>query len=289
MRHGGRPNRRLLRDVRHGRERPPLAREFRTNAPDLGQPQPRLPAVERDGRAFVRASAGTRALFREPGVLARGAPQGHSGHQQHEPAKCSTREAPFPFATEPLSLCSNPKSGMRAPVPTAQQARQFCEAASAMSDSKRLAAARKLHRRFVTDDADDMINLPFQIQQKITTEITAAQSGGAAIRSAVFEEAEQEIFRLMERDTYARFRSDPAALGELIESFFTEIHGSKPDKPELVVEYDEYKAWVLKHPQALAFFSSLPVALRKLVRTEGGGRRASNASAVTVDPAEVSC
>jgi len=158
-----------------------------------------------------------------------------------------------------------------------------------MSDSKRLAAARKLHRRFVTDDADDMINLPFQIQQKITTEITAAQSGGAAIRSAVFEEAEQEIFRLMERDTYARFRSDPAALGELIESFFTEIHGSKPDKPELVVEYDEYKAWVLKHPQALAFFSSLPVALRKLVRTEGGGRRASNASAVTVDPAEVSC
>ena len=40
--------------------------------------------------------------------------------------------------------------------------------------------------------------------------------------------SQAEIFKLMERDTHRRFREDPSAVQQLIDSFYLEVKGAVP-------------------------------------------------------------
>ena len=92
----------------------------------------------------------------------------------------------------------------------------------------------------------------------------------------------------MERDTHRRFREDPSAVQQLIDSFYIEVKGSVPKAlrdtsgftdERLEVHFAEYRMWALKNPQALAFFGSVPTKLRELINAEGRRNRGPEANA----------
>ena len=77
-----------------------------------------------------------------------------------------------------------------------RDARNYRETAGALDpsgcgwrvgDAARLAAARALEQKYVSDDAEEMVNLPSGIQRKILATIKAARAdGGAPVDASLF-------------------------------------------------------------------------------------------------------
>lgn len=112
--------------------------------------------------------------------------------------------------------------------------------------------------------------LPLRSQSKITAAHKAA--GDAAPPQDAFSEGEVEIFKLMERDAYARFKNDPNALRDVCDEFFA----SADREHDGVVTFAEYKEWVLKHPQVLVFFSQLSKSIKTLLYEARDGSSSPN-------------
>jgi hypothetical protein len=75
-----------------------------------------------------------------------------------------------------------------------------------------LQLAQKVSDMYVVDNAERQVNLPAKVQRQIQQDLTGAVTGGNAVKDTLFEEAAREIFTLMERDTYRRFRQDDGAV-----------------------------------------------------------------------------
>ena len=85
---------------------------------------------------------------------------------------------------------------------------------------ERLADAKRLVRRFVQDGAEEQVNLPHSMVKVIEKAIKEAGSGGDPVPPTLFEAAEKEVFQLMDRNAYHRFRADPDSVQAVCEEFF---------------------------------------------------------------------
>ena len=81
--------------------------------------------------------------------------------------------------------------------------------------------------------------------------------------------AQVEIFKLMERDAYARFKNDKDAVGAVVDEFFASADVSNDG----YVTFEEYRKWVLRNPEVIVFFSQLSKAITDLIRSAKGAVR----------------
>ena len=79
--------------------------------------------------------------------------------------------------------------------------------------SARAARARELEQEFVAEGSMRQVNLPNGIQKSL---LTAIAECGSNAPIDLFDAASDEIFRLMEKDTFARFKTDPGAIADLV-------------------------------------------------------------------------
>lgn len=124
--------------------------------------------------------------------------------------------------------------------------------------AERLAKAKELCDEFVSDTAMRQVNLPSHMQKQLLSAVGACTETAPA---DAFEAASQEIFKLMEKDTFNRFKSDPEALAHLVEGYYKEAgveHGSP-------IPYAKFREWALKEPAVLVFFSGLCDAVSKFM------------------------
>ena len=93
-----------------------------------------------------------------------------------------------------------------------------------------------------------------------------AQSGGT-FGNELFAEAENEIFTLMDRDTWARLKNDPSMVKQMAADYFDAADKNKDG----VVTFHEYRTWALANPTVLSFFSQVQKSVSGLL---GGSKTA---------------
>ena len=91
---------------------------------------------------------------------------------------------------------------------------QAVRAYRAIEDGEaRAARARELEQEFVAEGSMRQVNLPNGVQKAL---LTAIAEYGSNAPIDLFDVASDEIFRLMEKDTFARFKNDPGAIADLV-------------------------------------------------------------------------
>ncbi|KAL1511805.1 hypothetical protein AB1Y20_005091 [Prymnesium parvum] len=140
-----------------------------------------------------------------------------------------------------------------------QEARKFRE--SEMDDAARRAEARRLMDKYVVEGSELQVNLPHSMVKKITAQLDLVVNSAQPVPRDLFTAAENEVFQLMDRNAYHRFRSDPSAVESVCEDFFR--HADKDQRG--VISFSEYKAWVMQHPEVLVFFEQLSSSIGSLV------------------------
>jgi len=142
-----------------------------------------------------------------------------------------------------------------------QAATKFRTEFPADDDDVALTLAQSIINMHVRDGSDRQVNLPAKVQKQILQEVATAVTGGNKIKRTIFEAAAQEIFTLMERDTYKRFRSDKEAVSTLVDNFFKEADIQKDG----LVHFEEYKKWAMGNKEVLSFMNMLTTSAKGLI------------------------
>ena len=91
--------------------------------------------------------------------------------------------------------------------------------------------------------------------------------------SAIFDEAHQEIFKLMERDNYARFKTNHDKVASMMEEFFDDA-----DKDcDGYVNKEEFLNWTKANPESLAFITALQDSAHAVVQQQQHAQRSPTA------------
>ena len=77
------------------------------------------------------------------------------------------------------------------------------------------------------------------------------------------QDAEEEIFKLMERDAFARFKGNEEAVKSVVDDFFAGADATHDG----YISFAEYRTWVLQQPQVIVFFTQLAQSILALLRT----------------------
>ena len=124
----------------------------------------------------------------------------------------------------------------------------------------RLAEAESLVTEFVTEGSMRQVNLPSKVAQKVAADFDAAKGTGDA-PADLFDDASAEIFRLMERDTYSRFRRDEQSIKKLVASFHREAGVGENDN----VTFEQFRIWALSNPAVLICFTGLTRSIQRVL------------------------
>ena len=119
-------------------------------------------------------------------------------------------------------------------------------------EDARRAKAAELIATYVKSGAELQVNLPSAVQAKVL-------KGAEGAARELFVAAAAEIFRLMERDTYRRFREEGAAQ-KLVDEFFSSM-----GENDGVVQQEQFSEWAMSHPQVLVLFAQLSKIIRSLI------------------------
>ena len=97
------------------------------------------------------------------------------------------------------------------------------------------------------------VNIPQTQQKKLLARFKECVDQNLPIDKQLFDEAHDEIYRLMDKDSYARFKKNPAEVKELTDALFdqADVNGDG------VIELSEYQEWVADNPEAMNFIREL--------------------------------
>ena len=139
--------------------------------------------------------------------------------------------------------------------------------------AERVKKALALEREFVEDGAERQVNLPSSIRQPLLAALKAS-SVDAPPDPSVFDAASTEIFKLMERDTFARFKNNPDAIRGLVDAYYTSVV-SEAGASSNSVSFDSFKQWAMSEPSVSVYSSPLLSAARllTLLRLSSTGER----------------
>lgn len=100
------------------------------------------------------------------------------------------------------------------------------------------------------------VNLASAIYNKLVQDI-AACSESVPPPADLFDEASTDIFTLMEKDTFARFKRDPKALQSLLDRYHTAAGGGS------TVSWKAFRAWAIREPTVMVLFTGLSSSIRE--------------------------
>jgi hypothetical protein len=92
-----------------------------------------------------------------------------------------------------------------------------------MDASAKSARANELVDRFVAAGSEEEVNIPAAMRKELLAAHAAATSACEPPGRSLFADAEEEVFKLMDRDTFARFRNDAEAVGKMVDDFFNRV------------------------------------------------------------------
>ena len=106
-----------------------------------------------------------------------------------------------------------------------------------------------MHEEFILEGSMRQVNLPSNIASKATAGVEEASASGEAPPLDLFEQASAEVFKLMERDTYSRFKRDDESIKKLVASFHRE---AGLGEGESNVTFEKFSTWAKANPSVMA-------------------------------------
>ena len=127
-------------------------------------------------------------------------------------------------------------------------------------DGSRHASATAIVDRYIRPNSQEEVNLPGPVREQVLRDFAAASPANPPSRE-LLSSAEVEIFKLMERDAFARFKSDPDAVQAVVDDFFAQADLSQDG----TISYAEYYRLVVQQPHIIAFFTHLAESISALL------------------------
>ena len=126
----------------------------------------------------------------------------------------------------------------------------------------RLARAKELVQEFVADDGERPVNLPGAMKVALNKRLAACTTEAPI---DLFDDAGTEIFKLMERDTFARFKQDPDAKKELVNAYYDSATELAKDAN---VTFESFKLWANNEPTLTILFHGLSVTVNSILKEQ---------------------
>jgi len=146
------------------------------------------------------------------------------------------------------------------------------------NEEERAERAHAIELEFLADSSERQVNLPSGVMNTLRAAI-AGCSKEAPPSLNVFDAAATEIFSLMERDTFSRFKQDPEAIQSLLDSYFS----SAAKEGAQTVTYKAFCTWATKEPTVRILFAGLSTNIRQLLDDHTAVAAASPASAIETE------
>jgi Ca2+-binding EF-hand superfamily protein len=130
-------------------------------------------------------------------------------------------------------------------------------------EEERAAAAKRIMETYVIDGAEQEVNISSIMKTKMLQDwaISMASDSNNLPPVNLFADAENEIFQLMERDTFMRFKENPKGAAAAIDDFFQQADKRHDD----VVSFEEFKEFAMSRPQMVVAFSQLTETISHLL------------------------
>lgn len=142
-----------------------------------------------------------------------------------------------------------------------------------LTDTERLAFALHLYEEYVKDGADQQVNLPAKYVKEVEKGLSPADSGCVVPRADLFAKCKQEIYSLLEKDSFCRCKQNPRFIDKVVDDFFDKVD----PKCTGYIGYDQYSEWVHQNPEVIAFFADISKIVRGVLDKLAGN--------VAVEPA----
>jgi len=184
-------------------------------------------------------------------------PPANSAKTKEETKEESTPATnPLPEGShEPVVVCANASQSM---IRRASMANEAASKAAAKAAHEAVAAAGAN-----SDGAD----------------ATAATGG---LDPKMFDSAVDQIYKLIEKDMFARFRKQDEQMSELVDKIFHEVDGNGDG----LLQFEEFEAWVQSAPDVLSFLTDLygkSADLQKQAMGATSSFSRANSSSASVD------
>ena len=132
---------------------------------------------------------------------------------------------------------------------------RFLRAAEEWKDNGRGSEAAKiLFETYLIVDAPQTVNISGKTRKMLAKAFDDLMADSTIIISPDFFDVPMtEVYQLVEKDTFMRFRKKTDTMDELFEQIFLELDSSG----DQLIQKEEYLEWVRSHPESLAFMTDL--------------------------------
>jgi len=110
-----------------------------------------------------------------------------------------------------------------------------------------------IYDRFVKDGSKDQVNVQGKVRTTIKKLIDKTNMKEELVPFSIFDDAQREIYQLMNRDTFERFKHNDEMMEQMLTSLFEEVDVGNNG----IVTVAEYKQWASKNPELTNFLKDL--------------------------------
>ncbi|GMH68946.1 hypothetical protein TrRE_jg1106 [Triparma retinervis] len=110
-----------------------------------------------------------------------------------------------------------------------------------------------IYNRFIDEGANEQVNIQGRTRNEIKNIVERVNKNTQLYPFTIFDSAQQEIYQLMNRDTFERFKHNDALMDQMLTSLFDEVDVKKNG----VITVAEYKTWATMNPELTNFLKDL--------------------------------
>ncbi|GMI48307.1 hypothetical protein TrCOL_g10491 [Triparma columacea] len=110
-----------------------------------------------------------------------------------------------------------------------------------------------IYKTFVEEGAKEQVNIASKTRKTIQGIVEGVDTEKELFPFTIFDAAHQEVYQLMNRDTFERFKHNDTLMDQMLTSLFEEVDVEKNG----VITVAEYKLWATKNPELTNFLKDL--------------------------------
>mmetsp|Transcript_16744 Transcript_16744/g.33408 ORF Transcript_16744/g.33408 Transcript_16744/m.33408 type:complete len:398 (+) Transcript_16744:95-1288(+) len=115
-----------------------------------------------------------------------------------------------------------------------------------------LEMTEEIVNKFVRVGSELQVNISSSMSDKVVKALEEAKASGKVPKD-IFDEAHKEIYKIIDKDSFSRFKKNDGEIQELCDALFAQCDKDGSGQ----VTLDEYKAWVKSNPDAMNFLRDL--------------------------------
>ena len=130
----------------------------------------------------------------------------------------------------------------------------------------------------MADGAERQVNLPSKVRESLTSTLKGCHEDAPA---TLFDVASEEVFKLMERDTFARFKNNPDAIKSLVDAYYSSV--DKEARVLGAVSFENFKTWARGEPSVGVLFAGISASINSLLQQQTAVSATNGAADVPAD------